>query len=165
MPKTKNKKGVSTPPPKKKNQKNKKKTKVKNWFKLKLKIGPSMLRNIIGPMFLASKNVFCCSLFCFFYILLSAGGTRFSKTKTNKKNNELDQYLTLKRANVGPVLNFTALFIYLLYIYRDTCAGELVAVPLFLPFQELETVPLFERYHVLQQPQANQEFPNSTPES
>ena len=45
--------GVSAPPPQKKNKKTNKLTKfiVKTWSKYKLKIGPSMLRNIIGPVF------------------------------------------------------------------------------------------------------------------
>ena len=38
----------------------------------------------------------------------------------------MDQFLTLKRAKIGPVFNFTAYIIYI-YIY----AGELVLVPHF----------------------------------
>ena len=94
---------------KKKQKKHKKQSsKVKNWSKLKLKTGPSMLRNIIGPVF-NSKNVFFW-LFCLLVFqnpLLSAGRMRFSKLK----NIKMDQFLTFKRANIGPVFNLTG------YIY------------------------------------------------
>ena len=41
-----------SPPPQKKNKKKQTKNKLKkNWSKYKLKTGPSMLRNIIGPVF------------------------------------------------------------------------------------------------------------------
>ena len=60
---------------------------VKNWSKLALKTGPSMLCNKIGPVFNATNG----SFFCFFFFLflknplLSAGRTRFSKTKKTKQ--------------------------------------------------------------------------------
>ena len=47
----------------KKNTKKTKKPSVKNWSKLALKTGPSMLRNKLGPVFNA-RNVVC---FCFFF--------------------------------------------------------------------------------------------------
>ena len=74
--------GVSAPP----KQKNKKKTSVKNWSKLALKTGPSMLRNKTGPVFNARNGSF---LFLFSFLnnpLLSAGRMRFSKkTKRRQK--------------------------------------------------------------------------------
>ena len=54
-------------------------------------------------------------LFLFIFLknlLLSTGRTRFSKTKKQNKNN-LDQFLTLENAKIGPVFNSTA------YIYRE----------------------------------------------
>ena len=48
-------------------QKQKKQSKIlkkKNWSKLKLKIGPSMLHNIIGPLF-NFRKCFCCFLLVF----------------------------------------------------------------------------------------------------
>ena len=72
-----------------------------------------MLRNIIGPVFNFRNCVFFVVFFCLFFKnpLLSAGRMRFSKIKKKKK--KMDQFLTLKRANLGPVFNFTA------YIYID----------------------------------------------
>ena len=67
-----------------------------------------MLRNKVGPVFNARNGSFV-----FFFLfsktpLLSAGRTRFSKTK--KK--DLDQFLTLEKANIEPVFNSTA-YIYI----------------------------------------------------
>ena len=57
-------------------------TLFKNWSKLALKTGPSMLRNKIGPVLTLELGHF---LFMFFFFLknplISAGRTRFSKTK------------------------------------------------------------------------------------
>ena len=65
-----------------------KNSKVKNWSKLKLKTGPSMLRNKIGPVFNARDGSFFVSFFFFLKNpLLSAGRMRFSKIK-------MDQFLT-----------------------------------------------------------------------
>ena len=79
-----------------------------------------MLRNIIGPLF-NYKNCVFFVVFLFFKIpLLSAGKTRFSKTKKNKS---MDHFLTLKRANIGPLFNFTAYMLYMymyMYIYIST---------------------------------------------
>ena len=59
---------------------------------------------------------------CFQNPLLSAGRLRFKKKKT-KEN--LDQFLTYRKANLGPVFNFTA-YIYMciykyIHIYIHTC--------------------------------------------
>ena len=79
--------GVSAKTKKKKNTKKNKKPSVKNWSKLALKTGPSMLRNKIGPVFNARNVVFFLFLSSFFLKipLLSAGRMRFSKTKKQKK--------------------------------------------------------------------------------
>ena len=63
-----------------------------------------MLRNIIGPVFNFRNCVFFCCLFCLFSKnpLLSAGRRKI------KKKQKMDQFLTLKRAKIGPVFNFTA---------------------------------------------------------
>ena len=90
--------GVSAPPQKKRKKKNtnkkKQKPSVKNWSKLALKTGPSMLRNKIGPVFSARNGSF---VFVYFLLkknpLLSAGRTRFSETKKQKKQ------------KLGPVFN------------------------------------------------------------
>ena len=78
--------GVSAPKKRKRHKKNKKPS-VKNWSKLALKTGPSMLRNKIGPVFNARNVVFFWFLFLLFLKnpLLSAGRMRFSKTKKKKK--------------------------------------------------------------------------------
>ena len=100
----------------KKHKKNKKPS-VKNWSKLALKTGPSMLRNKIGPVFNARNVVFFVN-FSFFLKnpLLSAGRMRFPKTKKTKK---LDQFLTLEKAKIGPVFNSTAYIYIYIYIYGD----------------------------------------------
>ena len=78
--------GVSANKKKKKKTKKNKKPSVKNWSKLALKTGPSMLRNKIGPV-VNAKNVvfFVCFLLFLKNPLLSAGRMRFSKTKKKKK--------------------------------------------------------------------------------
>ena len=78
--------GVSAKRKKGKKTQKKKKPSVKNWSKLALKTGPSMLRNKIGPVFNARNGSFVFVYFLFFLKnpLLSAGRTRFSKTKTKK---------------------------------------------------------------------------------
>ena len=79
--------GVSAKKKRKKHTKKNKKPSVKNWSKLALKTGPSMLRNKIGPVFNARNVVFFVFFFLFFLKnpLLSAGRMRFSKTKKQKK--------------------------------------------------------------------------------
>ena len=78
-----------------------------------------MLRNITGPL-LNFKN---CAFVVVFGLLfknplLSARRTRFSKTKKQKKTKQLDHFLTLKRAKIGPLFNFTTyIYIYMLRCY------------------------------------------------
>ena len=86
-----------------------------------------MLRNIIGPVFNFRNVFFFSCFFCLFFKnpLCSAWRMRFSKKKKNKKNKKMDQFLTLKRANLGPVFNFTA------YIY----VVKLKAGPFFALFR------------------------------
>ena len=84
-------------------------SKVKNWSKLKLKIGPSMLRNIIGPVFNFKNCVFVVLLVIFINPLLSAGKMRFSKRKTKK----MDQFLTLKRQTLDQLLTVQHIYIYM----------------------------------------------------
>ena len=71
-----------------------------------------MLRNIIGPV-LTLKIVFFVEFALFFKNpLLCAGRLRFSNIK--KKKQKMDQFLTLKRANIGPFFNFIAhIYIYI----------------------------------------------------
>ena len=78
---------------KKKNNKQQN-SKAKNRSKIKLKIGPSMLRNKIGPVFNFKRCVFFVVCFCLFFKnpLLSAGRMIFSKINKQNKN--------------GPVFNF-----------------------------------------------------------
>ena len=64
-----------------------------------------MLRNIIGPVFDFRNCVFCCFCLLFKNPLLSAGRMKFSKIKSKTKQ-KMDQFLTLKRAEIGPVFNF-----------------------------------------------------------
>ena len=79
-----------------------------------------MLRNIIGPVFNFSKCVFW--LLFFINPLLSAGRMRFLKIKKEeRKKKNLDQFLTYKKANLGPVFNFTASY----YIYRISSMNRL----------------------------------------
>ena len=77
-----------------------------------------MLCNIIGPVFNFKICVFCCCcFFCLFYKnpLLSVGRMIFSK------RTKMDQFLTLKRAKIGPVFDLT------IYIY--ICAYACRRVP------------------------------------
>ena len=74
--------GVSAKKKKEKKHKKKQKPSVKNWSKLALKTGPSMLRNKIGPVLtLEMLFVFCLFFFFLKNPLLSAGRMRFSQTK------------------------------------------------------------------------------------
>ena len=59
--------------PKKKTKK-KQISKVKNWSKLKLKIGPGMLRNIIGPVFNFRNCVVFVVFACFSKVLFFLQG-------------------------------------------------------------------------------------------
>ena len=63
---------------------------VKTWSKYKLNIGPSMLRNILGPVFKLCKCAFWLFLHVLKNPLLSAGRTLFLKTK-------MDQFLAQNR--------------------------------------------------------------------
>ena len=65
-------------------KKNNKFYKLRNWSKYKLKTGPSMLRNIIGPI-LTYENVFFVVFACFQNPLLSAGRRRFLKIENKKQ--------------------------------------------------------------------------------
>ena len=101
-----------------------KKQKNNKLFKLKIGPGPSMLRNIIGPVFNLQKCVFFgCFLLVFKNPLLSAGRMNFLKIKKQKNKKNFDQFLTYKSANLGPAFNFTT-YIYIygniwqLYIYN-----------------------------------------------
>ena len=81
-----------------------------------------MLRNKIGPVFNARNGSFFVYFSSFLKNpLLSAGRTRFSKTKKQKKQKRIDQSLTLKKAKLGPVFNSTA-HIYI-YIYCEGISG------------------------------------------
>ena len=103
---------------------NKKPKQNKNYNCSKLKIGPSMLRNKVGPVF-NFENCLFCRRFCFFFeSLLFAGRMRCTKTK---KTRNLDQFLILKKANIGPAFKFTA-YIYM-HIY--ICAVKLKTGPRF----------------------------------
>ena len=74
-----------------------------------------MLRNKIGPVFNARNVVFFGFLFFFFLknSLLSAGRMRFSKTKEQKKPKKMDQFLTLEKAKIGPVLTLQHICVYI----------------------------------------------------
>ena len=100
----------------------KKKTSVKNWSKLALKTGPSMLRNKIGPVFNARNVVFC--LFSSFFEKSSSfcRENEIFKNKKTKKTKKMDQLLTLEKAKIGPVflLILQHAYIYMaayIYIY------------------------------------------------
>ena len=111
--------GVSAPPPPKKKKK-KQNSKVKKWSKLKLKSGPIMLRNIIGPLFNFKNCVFCCFLACFSKILFFLQGERdFPKQTKTKKNENIGPLFNFKRAKIGPLFNFTAYIYTYIYISRE----------------------------------------------
>ena len=74
-----------------------------------------MLRNIIGPVF----NFRNCVFFLLFFWLVFQKSSSFCREneifenkKKKKQTKKMDQFLTLKRANLGPVFNFTA-YIYI----------------------------------------------------
>ena len=103
--------GVSAPPKKEKNTKKQKNPSVKNWSKLALKTGPSMLRNKIGPVFNARHGSFFCFFF-FFFFAKSSSFCRENEIFKTKKQKKKDQFLTLEKAKLGPVFNSTA-YIYI----------------------------------------------------
>ena len=88
--------------------------KVKNWSKSNLKIGPSMLRNKLGPVFYIVNFVFCCCFcsFCQKYSPLC----RENKSFKNKKQRTLGPIAISRRANIGPALTLQRMYIYI-YIY------------------------------------------------
>ena len=98
--------GVSAPPPKKE-KKHKKKPSVKHWSKLAFKIGPSMLRNKIGPV-LTLELGHCLFLFLFLKILFFLQGERdFQKHKkklgpvsNTKKGKHWTSFLTLQHVYI-----------------------------------------------------------------
>ena len=67
-----------------------------------------MLRNIIGPLLKFKFVSFLLFLACFSKILFLQGERDFQKQKQQEKQTKLDHFLTLKRANIGPLFNFTA---------------------------------------------------------
>ena len=70
-----------------------------------------MLRNRIGPEF-SFRN---CVFFCCFFGLFFKNPLFFCRENEifeNKKKKKMDQFLTLKRAKIGPAFNFTA-YIYI----------------------------------------------------
>ena len=71
-----------------------------------------MLRNKIGPIFNARNGSFV--LFRFLLVfenpLLSAGRMRFSK---KKKTKNMDQFLTLEKANLDQLLTLQHIYIYI----------------------------------------------------
>ena len=88
-----------------------------------------MLRNIIGPVFDFRNCVFFC---CFFWLVFQKSSSfcrenEIFENENLKKQKKLDQFLTLKRAKIGPVFDFTAH----IYIY----AGEFLVCPLFGLFE------------------------------
>ena len=94
---------------------------VKNWSKY-----VAMLRNKIGPVFNARHVVFFCCFLLFFEKnpLLSAGKMRFPKTKKNKKNKKMDQFLTLEKAKIGPAFNSTTyIYIYAVKLLTGPSLG------------------------------------------
>ena len=82
-----------------------------------------MLHNIIRPLFNFENCVFFCCFFLWLVFknhLISAGRTRFLKNKNQNKTNKVDHFLTLRRAKIGPLFNFTAyiyIYIYAIYVY------------------------------------------------
>ena len=108
--------GVSAKKKRKKTQKKNKKPSVKNWSKLALKTGPSMLRNKIGPVFNARNVVFFLFLFLLFFSFEKSSSfcreNEIFKNKKTKETKQLDQFLTLEKATIGPVFNSTA-YIYM----------------------------------------------------
>ena len=89
---------------------------LKNWSKLALKTGPSMLRNKIGPVLTLEMGHFCLFSSCF---EKSSSFRRENEIYKNKKKTtqKMDQFLTLKKANIRPVFNSTAH----IYIYIYAC--------------------------------------------
>ena len=110
--------GVSTK--KKKTQKKNKKPSVKNWSKLALKTGPSMLRNKNGPVLNARNGSFVFVYFCLFLEKASSfcRENEIFKNKKTKKRKNLDQFSTLEKAKIGPVFNSTT------HIY--ICCGVII---------------------------------------
>ena len=86
--------GVSAPPQKKKNTKKNKKPSVKNWSKLALKTGPSMMRNKIGPAFNARNGSF---VFGYLFFFLSSSFCRENEIFKNKKKKKLEPVFNTRK--------------------------------------------------------------------
>ena len=123
---------------KEKTQKNKHPC-VKNWSKLVLNTGPSMLRNIIGPAFNTRIGSFF-FLFCFWKILFFLQGERDFRKQKTKKTKNLDQFLTLDKAKIGPVFSSTANISLSLSISLSVSLS-LFLRPVSLPLWERERAP------------------------
>ena len=105
--------------PKTKRKKNKKPS-VKNWSKLALKNWSKYVAQQNWTSFLTLEMVFLVCLFLFFlkHPLLSARRMRFQKQK-NKKNKNMDQFLTLEKAKIGPAFNSTAYTYIYIYAFKQ----------------------------------------------
>ena len=107
----------------------------RNWSKSKLKIGPNMFRIEIGPIF-NFENVFLL-LFLFWGKVFSFCSENEIFKNRRKRNKNVDQFLILKRANVGPIFHFTAYILTpsqngLLFVYFDVHYDKLHKTQYFL---------------------------------
>ena len=110
---------------------------IKNWSKSKLKTGPSMLRNKIGPICNVENCVFCC--FCFLGVFSSFCFLQGERDLQEKQNKKLDQFLTSRRANIGPIFNFTT--------YINSWINVYTCVYIYIYIHMLHSRPTIHLYH------------------
>ena len=87
-----------------------------------------MLRNIIGPSFDSKMAMSVFFSFLFENLSLPAERRRFLKSKRKQEDN-LDQFLTQKRPEIGPMFDSTTCMCIYIYIYTYAYAVELKVGP------------------------------------
>ena len=86
-----------------------------------VKLGPSMLRNKIGPTFDAKKCFFPFLLVFLKNLIFPAERRGFLKIKTRKNRENLDQVLTQKKAIFGPSFDATAYICIINTLFQSIC--------------------------------------------
>ena len=81
------------------------------------KLGPSMLRNIIGPGFDSKKGNFCS--FLQFFISLSLQKEEIFEKRKWKKRRKLGPIFDSKKAIFGPSFDYSLYICVCMYIYID----------------------------------------------
>ena len=78
-----------------------------------LKTGPSMLRNIIGPIFNTRIGSFVVHFLFFEYSSSFCRENEIFENKKQKHKNNLDQFLKLEKDNLDQFLTLQHIYIYM----------------------------------------------------